>query len=163
MAEKPAGDFTTMSKHILTVLICAFTLAGCKDNVNNNDDFFTPVQVYLSINLNLPSAAPLTVPQGFIYENGGNKGVVIYHTIYNEYVAFDRTCPHEPTNECSYITVDSSSTYFGCGQYKPDWTPCCGSKFDPATGAAINGPAKRALRQYFVRQDGNTLIVTNTP
>lgn len=156
--------FINMSKYILVVVACALTLTGCKeDNINNNNDFFTPVQVYLSINLSLPNAAPLAVPQGFIYETGGNKGIIIYHTIYNEYVAFDRTCPHNPGDACSYISMDSSSTFYRCGQYNPDWKPCCNSKFDPATGSAVTGPANRALRQYYVRQDGNTLIVTNTP
>lgn len=154
-----------MNKYILPVLLAGLlTLSGCKeDTINNNDDFFPPVQVYLRINLNLPSYSPLVVPQGFVYETGGNKGIIIYHTIYDEYVAFDRTCPHEPTNACSIVSVDSSSTFYRCGQYKPNWTPCCNSRFDPVTGNPDTGPARRALRQYYVRQSGNELIVTNTP
>ncbi len=162
MEKKQGKDFIRMSKW-LTLIVCVFTLSTCKENsINNNNDFFTPVQVYLLINLNLPSYSPLTVPQGFVYETGGNKGIVIYHTIYDEYVAFDRTCPHEPANSCSYISVDSSSTFYRCGQYNPSWIPCCNSKFDPATGNATSGAAKRALRQYNVRRDGDNLIVTNT-
>lgn len=163
MDVKPAGDFIPMNKFIACVVLSLFTVACNDDNVNNGTDFFTPVQVYLNINLSLPAYAPLTVPQGYVYEQGGNKGIIIYRTVFNEYVAFDRTCPHNPGDACSYVSVDSSSTYYRCGQYKPNWNGCCNSKFDPGNGGPLEGPAKRALKQYFVRQDGNTLIVTNVP
>lgn len=162
-AKKQGKDFIRMNKWLI-LIACALMLSNCKeDTINNNNDFFTPVQVYLLVNLNLPSYSPLTVPQGYVYETGGNKGIVIYHTIYDEYVAFDRTCPHNPTDVCSYVSVDSSATFFRCGQYKPNWTPCCNSKFNPVNGDATSGEAKRALRQYVVRQDGNTLVITNNP
>ena len=165
MAKKPGKDFILMNKRIAVLLfISSVWLSNCKeDDVNTNSDFFTPVQVYLSINLNLPNYTLLSNPQGFVYEAGGNKGIIIYRTVFNEYVAFDRTCPHNPGDSCSIVSVDSSSSFFRCGQYNPNWTPCCNSKFDPATANPLEGPAKRALKQYFVRQDGSNLIVTNTP
>lgn len=154
-----------MNKRLgLFLLLSPFLLTNCKDDdLNTNNDFFTPVQVYLNINLSLPNYTLLANPQGFVYEPGGNKGIIIYHTVFNEFVAFDRTCPHNPGDSCSIVSVDSSSSFFRCGQYNPNWTPCCNSKFDPATASPLEGPAKRPLKQYFVKQDGNNLIVTNTP
>ena len=141
---KQVKAFTLMNKLTCIILLLLFTNQGCKDNNLNNQDFFTPIQVYLNINLSLPSYAPLTIPQGFVYEPGGNRGIIIYRTIYNEYVAFDRT-----------------SSFYRCGQYDPYWKGCCNSKFDPATGTPIEGAARRALKQYFVRQEGNILFITN--
>ncbi len=158
---KQGKDFIVMNKLIALVILLSFTLSNCKDNTITNQDFFTPVQVYLNINMDLPLYSPLLIPQGFIYEAGGNKGIIIYHNIYNEYVAFDRTCPNNPSDACSYISMDSSSAFFRCGQYAPNWKPCCNSKFDPPTGTPIEGAAKRPLKQYIVKQDGNILIVTN--
>ncbi len=158
---KQGKDFIIMNKLIALVALMGFTLSNCKDNTVTSQDFFTPVQVYLNINMSLPSYAPLTIPQGFVYEAGGNKGIIIYRTIYNEYVAFDRTCPNNPTDACSYISMDSTSAFYRCGQYAPSWKACCNSKFDPATATPIEGAAKRPLKQYIVKQDGNTLIVTN--
>lgn len=158
---KQGKDFIIMNKLIALVALMGFTLSNCKDNTVTSQDFFTPVQVYLNINMSLPSYAPLTIPQGFVYEAGGNKGIIIYRTIYNEYVAFDRTCPNNPTDACSYISMDSTSAFYRCGQYDPSWKACCNSKFDPATATPIEGAAKRPLKQYIVKQDGNTLIVTN--
>jgi nitrite reductase/ring-hydroxylating ferredoxin subunit len=164
MAEKQGKDFIVMNRLIGAIAFLLCTSVACKkDTINNNDDFFTPVRVYLSINLNLPLYSPLTVAQGYVYEAGGNKGIIIYRTIFDEYVAYDRTCPHEPTKACSMVSVDSSGTFFRCGQYNPTWEVCCDSKFDPLNGAATSLPAKRSLRQYYVRQTGNTLLVTNTP
>ncbi len=161
MDVKQVKDFIVMNKLTWIILLLLFTNQGCKDNNLNNQDFFTPIQVYLNINLSLPSYAPLTIPQGFVYEPGGNKGIIIYRTIYNEYVAFDRTCPNNPTEACSYISMDSTSSFYRCGQYDPYWKACCNSKFDPATATPIEGAARRALKQYFVRQEGNILFVTN--
>lgn len=162
MDVKQVKAFIVMNRILSIITLVLLTTLGCKDaTTNTNQDFFTPVQVYLNINTQLPSYAPLTIPNGFVYEPGGNKGIIIYRTIYNEYVAFDRTCPNNPTEACSYISMDSSLAYFRCGQYDPYWKGCCNSKFDPATGTPIEGAAKRPLKQYFVRQEGNTLIVTN--
>jgi Rieske Fe-S protein len=165
MVKKQGKGFILMNnKFWLLLMVSSLLLSNCKeDNLNTNNDFFTPVQVYLNINLSLPNYTILTNTQGFVYEPGGNKGIIIYHTVFNEFVAFDRTCPHNPGDNCSMVSVDSSSTFFRCGQYSPAWVPCCNSKFDPATGSPLEGPAKRALKQYFVKQDGNNLIVTNTP
>lgn len=163
MDVKQVKAFTVMNKILTIITLVLLTTVGCKDaTTNTNQDFFTPVQVYLNINLSLPSyAALLNTPQGYVYEPGGNKGIIIYRTIYNEFVAFDRTCPNNPTQACSYVSMDSLPNFFRCGQYDPYWKGCCNSKFDPATGTPIEGAAKRPLKQYFVRQEGNTLIVTN--
>ena len=159
---KQVKVFIVMNKILSVITLVLLTTAGCKDaSLNTNQDFFTPVQVYLNINLSLPTYAPLTLPQGFVYEPGGNKGIIIYRTIYNEYIAFDRTCPNNPTDACSFVSMDSTMAFFRCGQYNPNWKACCNSKFDPATGTPIEGAARRPLKQYFVRQDGNVLIVTN--
>jgi nitrite reductase/ring-hydroxylating ferredoxin subunit len=163
MAEKQVKGFIRMNKFLIVTCL-AISLSACKDDsVNPLNDFFPPVQVNLMINLSLPTSAPLIIPQGFIYEQGGNRGIIIYRTIANEYVAYDRTCPYNVNEPCSYISVDSSLTFFRCGQYNPAFNPCCGSKFDPATGTNVSGPATRGLKPYFVRQEGNLLYVTNNP
>lgn len=161
MVAKQEKGFTLMNK--LGVLVVAVLLSfSCKDTVNSTD-FFTPVQVYININLDLPTYVALSLPQGYVYEAAGNRGVIVYRTIFNEYVAFDRTCPHNPTDACSYVSMDSTSAYYACGQYNPGWKGCCNSKFDPATGNPLSGPARRALKQYYVKQDGRNLLITNTP
>ncbi len=162
LVEKPVKDFIGMNK-LLFLFLILLVIGSCKDEDNTNADFFSPVQVYLSINLNLPAYTNLSLPQGYVYESGGNKGIIIYHTIFNEYVAFDRTCPLNPTDACSYVSVDSTNSFYRCGHYTSSWQACCNSKFDPANGSVLSGSAKRALKQYYVRQDGSTLIITNTP
>lgn len=163
MAKKPEKDFIPMNKY-LTFAFLIIALACNKDNANSgNADFFSPVPVNISINLSLPAYAALAIPQGHVYEPGGNKGVIVYRTIFNEYVAFDRTCPHNPNEACSYISMDSTSTFYKCGQYNPSFTACCPSVFDPATGNKLSGPATRGLHQYYVKNDGNNLLISNTP
>ncbi len=161
------------SKIILLILLATgFVTCKKKDNTNNgNIDFFSPVMVDFYINMDLPTAADLKFPNGyFIQTNTGYKqrGVIVYNTGFTgaeEYVAFDRTCPFKPDSSCSYVSMDSSTLFFRCGQYygAGKFAPCCNSKFTALNGSPVSGPAGRSLRQYYVGNYGSQLRVTNTP
>jgi len=149
------------------ILVLLFSSCnGKKNKVDPNLDFFPPVFVDFYVNLSLPDAAALQFPQGWIYRNGGNKGIIIYNTGFegpDKFQAYDRTCPYKPDSTCSYVSVDSNSVYFVCGQYNPNFKPCCGSKFYANGASPFFGPASRALHSYFVRQEGNALRISNSP
>ncbi|MCF8253436.1 MAG: hypothetical protein K9H61_06230 [Bacteroidia bacterium] len=157
---------------LLFVAVISFN--NCKKDSKNvaNLDFFTPVNVDFSINMDLPLYADLNFPNGYVYEkNQGYKqrGVVVYNTGFSgpdQYVAFDRSCPYKVDSSCSYVSVDSSTLYFRCGQFTGvggKFSPCCNSKFLASTGYQLEGLADRPLRQYYVFQSGKTLYVRNTP
>jgi hypothetical protein len=160
-----------MNKYILTACIVLLSVLSCKkdsNNGSNSTDFFPPVAVRIDINLALPQYNVLTLPQGWVYEAGGNKGVVIYHTINDEYVAFDRTCPVDPQKECAFVSVDSSNSFYRCSQFPNSGKTCtgvgfCSSRFDAANGFPVTGSAQQALRLYFVKKDGTFLHIQNTP
>jgi len=158
--------FMIMSNKNIYILFLffAFALASCKDDSDgNNTAFFPEVQVNTSVNLLFPQFSALSLIQGYVYLPDGYRGIVLYRTVTDEFVAFDRTCPYNTNNTCAYITVDSTGFYYRCGQYNPNWTPCCDSKFDANTGMVSVGPARRGLKQYFTRRDGNVIYISNTP
>jgi nitrite reductase/ring-hydroxylating ferredoxin subunit len=139
-------------------------LACKKDNTQEQtSDFFPPVQVNVSINLAFPQYSDLNNLQGFAYLPEGNKGIIVYHTLDDRFVAFDRTCSYSPNDACAFVSVDSSRIQFRCGQFKPNFVPCCGSKFEASSGIVQTGPARIALKQYFTARNGNTILISSTP
>jgi hypothetical protein len=156
------------------LLFCLATLCfwACRkdENQNQQGDFFPPVNVDFYVNLNLPGYADLQFTNGYVYEpNQGYKqrGVIIYNTGFEgqeKYVAFDRSCPVNVDSSCSYVSVENSTLFFRCGQFSGStFVNCCGSRFVASNGSQIEGPAKRGLRQYYVRNLGTQLHITATP
>jgi nitrite reductase/ring-hydroxylating ferredoxin subunit len=148
---------------LLLFVACSLLLFSCgkDENQDKTKDFFNPVYVNVKINLTLAQYNALSVAGGWVYEPGGNKGLIVYHTAAGNYVAYDRTCPEKPTESCSYVSVDSNGTRFMCGQYDPSWKPCCGSIFVVESGAPTYGPAKQSLHAYQVNHDGDFLYIFN--
>ncbi|MGC5585736.1 Rieske 2Fe-2S domain-containing protein [Ornithinimicrobium sp. W1665] len=72
--------------------------------------------------------------------------VVVSHVEEGSYVAFDAVCPHE-----GCATSDRRDDQLVC--------PCHNSRFDPATGDVLAGPAPTGLRVLSVEVDGEDLLV----
>ena len=85
-------------------------------------------------------------------------------------MAFDRTCPVNPTDTCAYVSMDSSGIYFFCSKTHIIGPVCsgsnagiCKSTFYPDTGFPRSGTAKVPLKQYVVKTDARNIYITNTP
>jgi nitrite reductase/ring-hydroxylating ferredoxin subunit len=89
----------------------------------------------------------------YIYVSGGYKGIIIYRPIRDEFLAYERACPHDPLKEGARVKVDES------GLIAVD--SLCGSKFILTDGSPIEGPAGIALKQYRTHYDGHVLMVYN--
>ena len=166
MEEKQERVFILMHKIIAIsiILFAGICSSSCKkDTVDPTNDFFPPVQVYTSINLLFPAFTDLNNLQGYAYLPEGNRGIVVYHTIDDRYVAYDRTCSFNTKEACAFVSVDSTRVHLKCGQYKPDFKPCCNSSFDPNSGVVVSGDAKVPLKQYFVSHQGNTITISSSP
>lgn len=159
-----------MNKLISTIFICVLFFS-CSQNGNNitNTTFFPPVTVNIPIDLTYPYYLPLTIPQGWMYLPGGYRGVIIYNSVTNGLVAYDRTCPVNTTDSCALVSMDSAGYYFCCSKthiFPPICSSSnagiCGSKFFPDNGYPAVGSAKIPLRQYQVKSNGATsYTITN--
>jgi Rieske Fe-S protein len=109
------------------------------------------VPVSFTINLNIIN--DLTIPgNSVLFSNFGFGGVVVYCELPGMYYAFDATCTHEASNNC---TIENEGVLATC--------KCCGSQFILLSGAyPSKGPAEMPLKQYNVSQlNTNTLRVYN--
>ncbi|MDR1381256.1 MAG: (2Fe-2S)-binding protein [Tannerella sp.] len=145
------------------ILVCCLFLSyfSCTDEYDNPIPSFP---VYLFLDLTFEDKELKTIPSCKEYtdrninpglgERRGFGGVLVVHTVLNEYKAFDRSCPYE-AQPGTVVEVDGEILYATC--------PKCGSKYEIGfgTGTPVEGPGKHGLRPYNTAQTGSKLIVRN--
>jgi len=104
------------------------------------------------INLSLPAYIKLKSTGGYVYLDGGMRGIILYRAEEDVYYAFERACPHHPRAACAQVKVNSSNLYME--------DTCCGSTFD-FRGQVTGGPARYALQRYETYLEGNMLTVSS--
>jgi nitrite reductase/ring-hydroxylating ferredoxin subunit len=97
----------------------------------------------------------LNSPQGWEYITAEkpSRGIIVYRLSMTEFMAYERTCPHDPLVAESKIEVEASSITAAC--------PVCESKYILLDGTPFQGPARRPLKQYRTNYDGNSLHIFN--
>lgn len=126
---------------------------GCTPELTDDAIPWQPFDV-IQINLNLPEYISLKSDGTYVYlNNGGVRGIILYHPSGNNYIAYERNCSFEPNSACATVEVHSSTLYMFCA--------CCSSNFDFTTGYPTGGPAWRPLRRYETSLNGSTLTITD--
>ncbi len=129
---------------ILLSFALLFLSGACKKNTTNP---VPSIPFDLTININLPSYNSLTGVGGWAYVDGiGSKGVVVYRSNTDQFVAFDRHSPADGgacdqplvTNEDNFLQLDD---------------PCNNARFSLIDGSPISG-SEYGLRQYSTFYDG---------
>lgn len=114
--------------------------------------------VYVNIVINPASIAynNLNIPGNYALIKGGYRGIIVYHFIQDQYLAYERTCTYDWDQTCSKLVMDPS------GLIAKD--TCCGSQFLIIDGTPMEGSkAIRPLKQYKTYYDANfgRLYITN--
>ena len=134
-------------------IIAMFFVAACGQEMTDDPIPWQPFDI-IQLNLNLPEYIGLRTDGSHIYlNNGGVRGIILYHQTGSNYFAYERNCSFEPNSACATVEVHVSTLYMFC--------PCCSSSFDLATGYPTGGPAWRPLRQYETSLNGPTLTITD--
>lgn len=122
---------------------------GCKDEhpvpQTNSNFWLYNIETNPELTNLLTTGTPVFVSGGY-----KNNGIIIVRVFYDnsisDFIALDRTCPHE-TDSC-IVNYNKNTAYFQC--------ECCGSEFYSGDGYPVSGPSKFPLRQFkcdFI--DGN--------
>lgn len=133
---------------ILLILLCG--LYSCKKGKNQTIPY-VPVNIY--INPSDPLYIKLAVPGGWLYLNGGSRGIIVYRRTVEEFVAYDRHCTYNVDDQCGKVSVNSTQIMAV--------DSCCLSEFVLTDGSVSKGPANQPLHQYQTSWDGNTLRIFN--
>ncbi|SEA81749.1 Rieske (2Fe-2S) protein [Pedobacter hartonius] len=131
------------------VILLVSILSSCGKTTN--------VVPNVAVNLNLPLTDPrlinLSSSGRAVLLNGyGVSGLVLYRTILNGYVAYDRCSTVNPEKRCAVVLDEGAFTVSD---------PCSGAKFLLEDGSPAKAPATLSLKEYSVRVAGNTIQVTN--
>ena len=135
-------------KRLLLLLLVA-TFSCDKDSPRPEIPY---VIVNEQINLTNIQYNRLRQVNGYVYINGGVRGILIIRQNTNRYLAIERNCTYDPKAECATVEVDNSGLFL--------IDPCCNSQFD-LSGQVTGGPAAYPLLQYATALNGNFLYITN--
>ena len=119
---------------------------------NANTGTIPNIAVNIQINLQSITYSKLSVDNGWVYLNGGNRGIILYRASSTSYLAFERTCSYYPNNTCARVKVDPTNFYLT--------DTCCASYFN-FSGVPTSGPATFPLKQYSVSLNGSILNIIN--
>jgi len=131
--------------------IGVLVIAACKkDDGNNIPNTYVDLYIYTTD----PEFNNLASTGGWVYITGGSRGIIITRNSTNEFAAFERHCPYNPSDACGRVEVDSTTNI----QVND---PCCGSNFLLNNGTVVNGPSTAPLKQYQTNYDGIVLHIFN--
>lgn len=147
--------YTKTYKLGLFFLAFAFLLFNINCGKDKQADSLIPyVLVNFSFNVTGVNYNNVNIPGNWTYVTGGYRGIIIYHIIGDDYMAYERTSPVNFPNDFSCrVNVDES------GIIAVD--NCSGSKFILLDGSPYEGPATLPLKQYHTRLEGQYLHVFN--
>ena len=156
MEGKVAKDFMIILLNKISILcgwiILLVASSACAPNEYDDPVPYAPFPDIV-LNLNLPENIGLKTTGATLAVGGGVRGIIVYCSQPNEYIAYERNCTYHPNDACATVNVDVSKLFLV--------DSCCGSTFDLATGAPTGGVAIRPLVQYKTTYDGLYLIITD--
>lgn len=118
---------------------------------DNTKSKIPTVHVEIDIPLGDPQYNKLQNLGGHINITGGYRGILVYHSVSDEYFAYDRACPYDP--DCGKVFVKDAD-------FKAVDTLCCKSEFDLLNnGIVAQGPAEYPLRAYRCTYNENTNVL----
>ena len=136
-----------MLKKLLLLIAILPILHSCGENYSRLPDVAVDEWVYLDI----PSNINLQSPGGWVYINGGIRGIIVYNVNGSKFKAYERSCPHLSPNACTTSNVENDIIVI---------CPCDQSRFLLATGEPLDG-APNALKEYTVFVYDSELHIVN--
>lgn len=144
---------TASNLHIfLLPAILLMAVSGCERNKN---DVIPDVYVDFAISVTDPEFSDLSAPGNHALVNASTNnigypaagysgnGIIIYHATMWEFLAFDRTCPHDFVTSGKSVAVNVDGIYAVC--------PDCGTNYAlPSFGTPSSGPGRYPLKNYRV-------------
>lgn len=140
-----------MKKNIFNTIIVLFFFNSC---IKDNSASIPYVPINIVLFASDPSFTNLNPIGGWIYYNGGSRGLIIFRKSPDEFITYDRHCTYQPEKPCGKISVDPSNSFLAVDS-------CCSSKFLLIDGSVNQGPASMPLKRYSTNFDGNRLSIYN--
>ena len=128
-----------------------FFLPQCKKESQQNE--IPVVAVNIAIDPNSTEYIRLNAVNGWEYLTGGYKGIIVFRSSPDGFMAYERACPYDWEQTLARLVVDNSGITTEC--------PSCKSKFSLNNGLPSSGPSSYPMKQYETTYDGTTLYIYN--
>ena len=144
-------------KHIWSLFLVVI-LFSCDTDRSNRNPYLQEIGFRFEINLNLPKYSPLTNVGNAVYVNAngvGTKGAFVINSGFNQYLAFEASCPNHAPNECSTMTLNGQEVTCSCEDYT----------YNLFTGQLSNTPKDGRryydMLNYNATGNGNIVSISN--
>lgn len=142
---------------ILGILLVVL-IVSCSNEQTNRNPFLQEIGFRFDANLNLPLYSPLTnTGSAVLVPNAGvgTRGVFIINTGFNQFRAFEASCPNHEPNSCSTMVLDGQVATCECEEYQ----------YSLFTGQQLNRPDDGNryydMLEYRATFNGNTVSISN--
>lgn len=139
-------------------IIFVIFLLSCDSDRTNRNPFLQEIGFQFDINLNLPLYSPLTNVGNAVYigtQGVGTRGVFVINAGFDQFRAFEASCPNHAPNNCSTMQLDGQSATCSCEGYE----------YSLFTGQQLNRPDDGNryydMLEYRASFNGNTVIISN--
>jgi nitrite reductase/ring-hydroxylating ferredoxin subunit len=105
-----------MKKYLLLILL-PLIFSCSQDAFNNNNPYLPNYGFSTTINMNLPQYSQLLYTANAVYVNNagaGIRGIFVFNTGNENYVAFDAACPNQALSSCSTMTINGIKALCSC-------------------------------------------------
>jgi len=105
-----------MKKYLLLILL-PLIYSCSQDAFNNNNPYLPNYGFSTTINMNLPQYSQLLYTANAVYVNNagaGIRGIFVFNTGNENYVAFDAACPNQALSSCSTMTINGIKALCSC-------------------------------------------------
>lgn len=143
---------TSTNLGLLFLLIGIIIVSSCKKDNPQQQGVIPNVYVNEVI---YPNSINYIPPGGWIYLEAGYRGIIVYRFDQFTFVAYERTCPFDPQEDCAIVDVETS------GLTAID--SCCMSRYTLIDGFPAGGPSTLPLKQYQTQFANEALQIINYP
>lgn len=139
-------------------ILLLILVLSCNNDRTNRNPFLQEIGFRFDINLNLPLYSPLTNTGNVVYINSaevGTRGVFVINAGFEQYRAFEASCPNHAPNECSTMTSSGQVVTCTCEDYE----------YSLFTGQQLNRPDDGNryydMLEYNASSSGNVVVISN--
>ncbi|WP_282162026.1 Rieske (2Fe-2S) protein [Ulvibacterium marinum] len=142
---------------IWSIVFITFLLS-CDNDRTNRNPFLQEIGFQFDVNLNLPLYSPLTNVGNAVYigtQGVGTRGVFVINSGFDQFRAFEASCPNHAPNNCSTMELDGQTATCSCEDYE----------YSLFTGQQLNRPDDGNryydMLEYRASFNGNSVIISN--
>jgi nitrite reductase/ring-hydroxylating ferredoxin subunit len=145
-----------MTRYLSIIILLIIT--ACSTDGTNRNPYLQEISFRFEANLNLPSFSPLTNTGSAIFiqsATAGTKGVFVINTGFDQFRAFEASCPNHAPNDCSTMTLNGQVVTCSCEDYE----------YSLFTGQLLNRPDDGNryydMLEYRTSFGGNIVVISN--